>query len=346
LQEINRELDEKQKLVQSKNPQILLGILVKQLQRFREKFEQLIGITTGTHYNTHEVSEGHKMNLILNQKYQNEIENMTYNEEQLGKNICVALLTIPGIQQTVFTSNAAFIAVVRKQIEKFLMPSHVCVDVMKEHVNDVIQKCLADIHDYPTLQKTMSQVLEEWVERCASDTRDKLSLFTSVQVSYFNFSHKDFKDVFAKIDKESGIVSKQYDTADFETINGDLDSERDVYERMDVKQVDVDKIPPHLEKAVECIKLMFKEYIDGIIKTTYRDFVPKLIYYTLIEQVNDYIASDLLANIQFTEGKSNLEELMARSKALEMRLQKLVADKQVYDDAAQVLSDIRMKSGV
>ncbi len=104
---------------------------------------------------------------------------------------------------------------------------------------------------------------------------------------------------------------------------------------------DIGSIDPQLERQVETIRNLVESYF-GIVSKTIRDSVPKCIMFMMVNQLQEYMTSDLLPTI-YSAGDQ--DSLMEESQEASRRREEMVNMYHTCKDALNLISDVSTKTG-
>lgn len=172
----------------SRNTKVLLSIL----QDISKDFEKAISGADSLEVSTKELSGGAKINRIFHERFPFEIVKMELDEKELRREITYAILNSHGIRSGLFTPDAAFEVMVKKQIDTLKDPCGKCVDLVLTELTNIVHSLTTKISRYPRLKEETERIINTQLKANEGICKDELSLYIRIQLAYINTNHEDF----------------------------------------------------------------------------------------------------------------------------------------------------------
>lgn len=168
----------------------LLQTLTKFSSSYCEKVEG-----TSRDIETQQLSGGARICYIFHQLFGQALESIKPLEGLSRSDVLHAISNAMGPRPALFVSEMAFELLVKKQIRLLLQPSLMCVDLVYEELQRIIQYCLSRLKDFqrfPTLREQMTNVVMSLIRRRLPITNQMVEDLIAIEVAYINTNHPDF----------------------------------------------------------------------------------------------------------------------------------------------------------
>lgn len=166
--------------------------LMQMIQQLQHDFERAILGKDSDEVNTTELSGGAKINRLFHEKFPYELCKMVIDEQQLRREIAVAIKNATGIRIGLFTPDQAFAAIVRKQIERLRDPALECLGWVFQELSLVLMTCCGKMGRYPRLRDESERLIKMCLNEKDHSTHDQIALLIEVELAYINTMHEDF----------------------------------------------------------------------------------------------------------------------------------------------------------
>ncbi|XP_066259141.1 dynamin-like [Euwallacea similis] len=166
--------------------------LLQMIQNFSLEFEKALEGSRSSEINTSELCGGAKINSLFHERFPFEIVKMEFDENELRKEIAIAICNIHGIRIGLFTPDLAFDAIVKKQIARLKNPCMICVDLVVSELLNITHFCTERMSQYPVLRETVKRIISVQISKTEQECKDQLQLYINCQLSYMNTNHEDF----------------------------------------------------------------------------------------------------------------------------------------------------------
>lgn len=174
------------------DPTLKSKALLQMIQCFSVEFEKALEGSRSSEINTSELCGGAKINSLFHERFPFEIVKKEFDENELRKEIAIAICNIHGIRIGLFTPDLAFDAIVKKQIERLKEPCMKCVDLVVAELLNVIHLCSERMSRYPCLRDAVDRIISAQIRTEEQKCRDQILLYIDCQLSYMNTNHEDF----------------------------------------------------------------------------------------------------------------------------------------------------------
>ncbi|KAL1508860.1 hypothetical protein ABEB36_003686 [Hypothenemus hampei] len=166
--------------------------LLQMIQNFSLEFEKALEGSRSSEINTIELCGGAKINSLFHERFPFEIVKMEFDENELRKEIAIAICNIHGIRIGLFTPDLAFDAIVKKQISRLKDPCLKCIDLVIAELLNIIHYSTEKMSRYPVLRDAVERIISSQVSKAEQLCKDQIILYIDCQLSYMNTNHEDF----------------------------------------------------------------------------------------------------------------------------------------------------------
>uniref|UniRef100_A0AAR5QGP6 dynamin GTPase n=2 Tax=Dendroctonus ponderosae TaxID=77166 RepID=A0AAR5QGP6_DENPD len=166
--------------------------LLQMIQNFSLEFEKALEGSRSSEINTSELCGGAKINSLFHERFPFDIVKMEFDENELRKEIGIAICNIHGIRIGLFTPDLAFDAIVKKQIARLKDPCLKCTDLVVAELLKIIHFCTERMARYPVLRDTIERIISSQLSKSEVQCKEQISLYIDFQLSYMNTNHEDF----------------------------------------------------------------------------------------------------------------------------------------------------------
>uniref|UniRef100_A0A8B9JA52 Dynamin n=1 Tax=Astyanax mexicanus TaxID=7994 RepID=A0A8B9JA52_ASTMX len=345
------------------------------IQHFGLDFEKRIE-GSGDQVDTVELSGGAKINRIFHERFPFELVKMEFDEKELRREISYAIKNIHGIRTGLFTPDLAFEAMVKKLIVKLKGPCIKCVDMVVQELMATVRQCTHKLVAFPKLREETERIVNTYIRERESQAKDQVLLSLAIQLSYINTNHEDFIG-FANAQQRNNQTNrkasagnqvrgfekeKKYmlplDNLKVRDVEKTFMSSKHIFSIFNTEQrsvffcssffclffVDGEScvqaenfsMDPQLERQVETIRNLVDSYM-GIVYKSIRDLMPKTIMHIMINNVKEFIHSELLAQLYSSGDQS---ALMDESPEQALRREEVLRTHSALKEALAIINDI------
>ncbi|KAF7270328.1 hypothetical protein GWI33_016690, partial [Rhynchophorus ferrugineus] len=166
--------------------------LLQMIQNFTLEFEKALEGSRSSDVDTSELCGGAKINSLFHERFPFEIVKQEFDEDELRREIAIAICNIHGIRIGLFTPSLAFDAIVKTQITRLKDPCMNCVDLVVTELFKIINTCTQRMSRYPCLRETVERIISEQIRIGERKCKEQILLYIDFQLSYMNTNHDDF----------------------------------------------------------------------------------------------------------------------------------------------------------
>ncbi|XP_038162835.1 dynamin 3a isoform X3 [Cyprinodon tularosa] len=324
--------------------------LLQLVQRLAVDFEKLIE-GSGDKVDMVNLSGGARINKIFHERFPSELVMIESDETKLRQEINYAIRNIHGVRTGLFTPDMAFEAIVKKQISNLKAPCIKFIDMVNQELITTVYQCIEKVIHKGWLTISNIGIMrggakEFWFilsTESLSWYKDEEEKEKKYMLPLENLKLKDVgkgfmssKFVFAIFNTELRNVYKGYRCLELAcNSQEELDSWKASLLRAGVYPEKIavneqESTDPQLERQVETIRNLVDSYMSIIYKTM-RDLMPKTIMHLMINNVKEFISSELLPQLyalgecsalmdEAPEQRQRREEVLRKHSALKEAL--------------------------
>ncbi|XP_054152729.1 dynamin-1-like [Oppia nitens] len=332
--EINEQLDRMQTPIEDKDKS---EILSKSIKQFEREFEIVVG---GKRWETvnNKLSRGVKINRLMNDKYARDIESHVYNEQEMRRDIVVAIENTFGARTGLFVSDPPFIQCVRTQIDRYTRPSIDCVEWVTEELKLIVRDCLNKIDRYPQMASIFLEETLDFICKANRECKNYVRHFIDEE-KIMNVNNDDFvqmtrSDVLTLISVQKTKPGQNNNNQQQTTmVNGNNSAY--VGDGADtISDLGLDQCSNYMDSQIDEVKSKVDSYIL-ILKKTFKDRLPKICILELIDQTTDFISTRL--SDQIRDKYQTIDDILGRDANEELRRDLETQHKQ-YKEAIDIIN--------
>lgn len=173
------------------DPALKTKAMLTLIQNYGTDFERRIE-GGGEAISISELSAGAKINRIFHERFPFELVKLEVNEKELRREISFAIKNLFGVRVGLFTPDMAFEQIVKRQIEKLVVPSLKCVDMVFTELSEVVKTCGLGMSRYPRLRDETERILTTFLREQEQKCKDHIRLVIEIELAYMNTNHPDF----------------------------------------------------------------------------------------------------------------------------------------------------------
>ncbi|CAG9765057.1 unnamed protein product [Ceutorhynchus assimilis] len=166
--------------------------LLQMVQNFSLEFEKALEGSRSSEINTSELCGGAKINSLFHERLPFEIVKMEFDENELRREIAIAICNIHGIRIGLFTPDLAFDAIVKKQIGRLKEPCLKCINLVVGELLNITHFCTERMSRYPILRDAVERIISAQIHKAEQQCKDQIQFYIDCQLSYMNTNHEDF----------------------------------------------------------------------------------------------------------------------------------------------------------
>lgn len=238
------------------------------------------------------------------------------NDLQLRNQIRITIENSLGLSSGYFMPDQrVFGKIARQEIEKLRHPSLEIVDLVVGEFMKFLRENTKFMRDYPRLEEEVERIVAKRVRDQEQEAKKQVNYLIDTELVSMNASHEDFKlgVVVGKVTgkQETGrkhMKSNQNRVLENVTQQSRLQENRMPENRMPANRIQanrrsIKKLQDHfqdvdfnLERQVDEIKSHVESYLK-IVRKTIKDQVPKIIMFTIVNNLLEYCKTELVADI-------------------------------------------------
>ncbi|CAG2109665.1 unnamed protein product [Medioppia subpectinata] len=298
LSETNDKLEKMKKRLTEDNREVFLS---ENNYQFLELFKSSMGGKVWL-VNVTELSGGSKIKEVMNDTFAQNVDEIMCDQNGLNDEIVIAIHNSFGSRIGHFTPDAAFNSCVIKQIENFRKPALDCVDLVTNEIIETINKCTEEMQTYEEIRDKIRFLTIEFIHTSNKKCKEFVERFVETEKCYP--SKCDYDDLVKQIGSEEKIAS----IADVplkvaahmvqQTIPKGI-SELVAVVASSAGDIDMTSNAGDKDMAtkVDEVKRLVNAYIV-LIKKNFKDQLPKICQYDLIDSTCKYIGTKLLEQLR------------------------------------------------
>ncbi|CAG2174742.1 unnamed protein product, partial [Oppiella nova] len=199
-------------------------------ESFRQSFDSAMGGKV-CRVDTKKLSGGARINVLMNDTFAKEVDQLFYDETRLGREIATAILNAPGARLALFIPDVAFTSCVESQIELFRMPSLACVDWVTNEIINSVNESIDKLKCFPNLKNIYSKLTLDSVRESNKKCKIFVEHIVATEKCYINTIHEDFKKVTGEL--TSSLISDVQLKVTTQAIQQNSKSDRFSYKKKD-----------------------------------------------------------------------------------------------------------------
>ncbi|EDQ84781.1 uncharacterized protein MONBRDRAFT_34545 [Monosiga brevicollis MX1] len=142
------------------------------------------------------LSTGARIYHIFHYTFGGALNKMDAMEGLDSQKILAEIRNAAGPRPSLFIPEAAFEALIKKQIQRLESPSVQCAELIHEELLAVLRQCLKlrELARFEALRERLLDCARKFLERCLPRTLDMIRNLIHVEMSYINTKHPDFEN--------------------------------------------------------------------------------------------------------------------------------------------------------
>ncbi|KAI1290268.1 Dynamin-1 [Halotydeus destructor] len=180
----------------------LVAKLVNMIRDISSQLERSLGAASGDEVESHKKSMG----LVLREqlsKYSDVLQQLSFDDEEIKKQMCLKLLNLQGLEPGFFPPNQALIGIIKQYTDNFVGPSADVIKGVESAMQIVIEELEKNFHGYPKLLLYTRRILSNQLAERLKATRTRIEQFVEEDKVYVDTESEHFQVEFKRLERES-----------------------------------------------------------------------------------------------------------------------------------------------
>ncbi|XP_065198009.1 dynamin-1-like [Sycon ciliatum] len=179
------------------DPNMKTKVMMSTLYKFSDDFKSIVeGV--GTNIDLAELSGGCRINAIFHEKLPLKLAKVEFDENEIRREISIAIRNVSGVRGSIFTPNMAFDIICKKQIRIFHNPANEVIDLVCDELRSIVSKLCSKINKYPSLSDEIDRACRSTIVESAERCKRFVDVIIDGELAYINTRHPDFESASTK----------------------------------------------------------------------------------------------------------------------------------------------------
>lgn len=170
------------------------AMLLQIIHEFSERFNKTIDGQVEEEISISKLYGGARINYLFNQIFARHLQSLNALEGLSSNEIQTIIKNATGPRTALFVPEQAFDLLVRRQISKLKDPAILCVDLVEEELEKILNSIqFPRLERFTRLREELVVASTELLQFCQAPAREMISNIINMELSFINTSHPHFK---------------------------------------------------------------------------------------------------------------------------------------------------------